>query len=79
MKRCDPCGKDFHGYDLLNKHIEEAHREDKAVPRIYPTFGWICVLPGLDHLRMNVAKSIVNTYWVAFFKSIFFNWVMKVH
>ena len=69
MKRCKLCGEDFYGKDLVTKHFADVHND--SVPDYYPTFDWLCVLPGVDHLRMNAAKSIVNTYWTAYFKAIF--------
>ena len=27
------------------------------------SLDWMLVLPGMDHLRYNAAKSIIDVYW----------------
>ena len=70
MKRCDICAEDFYGLPILEQHFAQSHPEVDITANSHPSLEWLVVLPGLDHLRMNAAKSIIHTYWEVFFKAI---------
>ena len=70
LKRCNICGEDVMGEELLKEHLNKHHEDEKSNTDCRPSLDWICVLPGLDHLRMNTAKLVITTYW-AYFIDVF--------
>ena len=53
----------------MTKHFNENHPQHKIGDNSYPALYWMIVIPGLDHLRLNASKSIIQAYM--FFRDTF--------
>ena len=69
LKRCS-CGVDVYGEQGVKKHIAEKHNHLVKMESMTPSLDWRLILPGLDHLRMNGCKAIIDFLWEPFFKNI---------
>ena len=75
LKHCDLCNIDIYGDDNLTKHFNENHPQHKIGDNSYPALYWMIVIPGLDHLRLNASKSIIQAYWHMFFRDTLNTWL----
>ena len=69
LRCCKECNVDCYGEEEQRKHELEVHTPQNAV-KWENNLDWLVILPGADHIRLNVAKAIIATYWDAYFKQI---------
>ena len=71
LLHCDICGVDVYGKNEMVNHFEESHSIADHSKHSHFTLDWLTLIPGYDHYRLNFAKSIVQAFWLPYFKNIF--------
>ena len=66
LYHCTKCNIDLYGEEEKENHLNESH----DIHDLHHSLEWLVIIPGMDHMRYNVAKAIFNIYWKPYFEPI---------